>query len=440
MIQETATTSTPITNTKPRKYVLVFGETLGNDGTGKPEHNWVITVYPQNEVRRIKGGCSDAFTIRLDDEDHLTLSNFPKKLRFMDDEKYPFYRENNRSITIVEYLYGYDPKKYLYIFKNGDEYDLKRDNVIVCPQEHYELVKKYNVIEYIPGHVKTIGQQANKMKNPIWKIKEDDKEYMLMYCEKDTLCRLCPTSYQKILDFEQEHNNENKMTFFKHSNGYINSTCGLFIHQVITGCHGNGKGTKTISVDHIDQDPLNNTYDNLRVVSQDVQRSNQKGIKEGTQRARKTDLKNLPEGITSDMLPKYVGPGHDTYGPSKKDRYWFVVEKHPTLIANNKKQLASSKSEKVSPEEKLQQAIDILSYLDKGEMPPSDEPALPKYYSLITARGKPHLVYERRTEDGVRQNVKMVLPEEYVLAEQLERMQEKVVAKYGESSTVNKII
>jgi hypothetical protein len=41
-------------------------------------------------------------------------------------------------------------------------------------------------------------------------------------------------------------------------------------------------------------------------------------------------------------------------------------------------------------------------------------------------------VYERRTEDGVRQNVKMVLPEEYVLAEQLERIQEKVVAKYGE--------
>ena len=86
----------------------------------------------------------------------------------------------------------------------------------------------------------------------------------------------------------------------------------------------------------------------------------------------------------------------------------------------------------MSSEEKLQQAIDILSYLDKGEMPPSDEPVLPKYHSLITARGKPHLVYERRTEDGVRQNVKMVLPEEYVLAEQLERIQAKVVAKYGE--------
>lgn len=43
-------------------------------------------------------------------------------------------------------------------------------------------------------------------------------------------------------------------------------TSGLHIHQIITGCYGNGKGTKTISVDHIDQDPLNNTWENLRIV------------------------------------------------------------------------------------------------------------------------------------------------------------------------------
>ena len=48
---------------------------------------------------------------------------------------------------------------------------------------------------------------AFKMKNPIWKIKEDDKEYLLMYCETDTLCKLCPISYQKILEFEKDENN-----------------------------------------------------------------------------------------------------------------------------------------------------------------------------------------------------------------------------------------
>ena len=53
----------------------------------------------------------------------------------------------------------------------------------------------------------------------------------------------------------------------------------IFIHQIITGCYGNGKGTKNISVDHIDQDPLNNCYDNLRIATREEQQNNQNGIK-----------------------------------------------------------------------------------------------------------------------------------------------------------------
>jgi len=432
-MQESNHTPTPVT--KPRRYVLVYGGIYAprDDNWDEREDIAVLFVYPQNEARRVKGGESNAITIRLDDDDHYTLQTFPKKLRFTDDEKYPFYRENNRSITIIEYLYGYDPKKYLYLFKNNNEYDLKRDNVTVCPLIHTELIENNNVVEYIPGHSKAIGQHANQMKNPLWKIKEVDNEYLMMYCETDTLCKLCPVSYQKILDFEKEQNNGQKITFFKHQTGYICSTIKLFIHQIITGCYGNGRGTRTVSVDHIDQDPLNNTYDNLRVVSQEVQRSNQNGIKDGTKRARKADAHPYPEGITHDMLPKYIHyPKPEEYGTNGKTRTCFIVEKHPTLIAHNKKSLCSSKSEKVSPEEKLQQAIDILSYLDKGEMPPEKEPALPKYYSLIEARGKPHLVYERRREDGTRMNVKMVLPEDFEMSSQVERLAAKVSVKYPE--------
>ena len=93
--------------------------------------------------------------------------------------------------------------------------DLRRENITCYPPIYSQLVEKYNIIDYIPGHVKTIGQHAYKMKNPIWKIKENEKEYFLMYCEKDTLCKLCPVSYQKILDFEIENNNGEKMTFLK---------------------------------------------------------------------------------------------------------------------------------------------------------------------------------------------------------------------------------
>jgi hypothetical protein len=36
----------------------------------------------------------------------------------------------------------------------------------------------------IEGHYDNRGQTANKMKNPLWKVIKNEKEYLLMYCEK----------------------------------------------------------------------------------------------------------------------------------------------------------------------------------------------------------------------------------------------------------------
>ena len=286
---------------------------------------------------------------------------------------------------------------------------------------------------YQLGHITTNGRSAYTMKNPIWRINENGTEYMLMYCEKDTLCKLCPISYQKILDFENEQNNKKKNTFYKHTNGYIGShvdeTNGLFIHQIICDCYGNGKGTHILSVDHIDQDPLNNTYDNLRIATRKEQEQNSNGIKKGTKRNRQITARDLPEGIVQDMMPKYVTYNEETYGPHKKTRNYFRIEKHPGLEAVGKRELNTTKSEKVTIQEKLAQAISIVESLDAGTYQ-EKESALPKYYSLIEARGKPHLVYERRREDGTRMNVKMVLPEDFDMSSQVERLAAKVSAKY----------
>lgn len=48
-----------------------------------------------------------------------------------------------------------------------------------------------------------------------------------------------------------------------------------------------------------------------------------------------------------------------------------------------------------------------------------------KYGSLIVSSEKPHLVFEKRV-DGNRLNIKMLLPEEYDLYEQLELLNEKI--------------
>jgi hypothetical protein len=200
----------------------------------------------------------------------------------------------------------------------------------------------------------------------------------------------------------------------------------LYIHQIITGCYGNGKGTKSVSVDHIDQDPLNNTFTNLRIATRKEQEQNSKGIKEGTKRERKHNAKDLPGGITQDMMKKYVVYYHEWLDKERtKEREFFKVEKHPKLD----KSWCTTKSNKITIQEKLNQANKVVQDLDNNIYPEKEEIQLPKYVSLIIAREKPHLVFEKRTDDK-RLVIKMVLPQEYDLQEQLEKLNEKIKEKY----------
>ena len=398
--------------------------------SSKSDYIRPIYSFIENDIWRVDYDNRPSFII--DTEQLEKMINFAKRFIFFNpNDIYPSYAVNYKRVSLLEFLYGVNPCTECYTFKNENSTDMRSINVCLTNPVFYELTKQYNVVRYLNNEiVVTAGRYAGEIKNHMCEIKtSDDETQYLMMCNQDKLCKLCPISYEKILDYEKNH--DKKIIWSYHTNGYILGNNKLFMHQVIMDCYGNGKGTRTVSVDHIDQERMNNTWNNLRIATRKEQEQNSTGIKQGTKRARKVDTHPYPEGITHDMLPKYIHyPKPEEYGTNGKTRTYFVVEKHPTLIANKKKQLMSSKSEKVSPEEKLQQAIDILAYLDKGEMPPEKEPALPKYYSLIEARGKPHLVYERRREDGTRMNVKMVLPEDFDMSSQVDRLAAKVSAKY----------
>jgi hypothetical protein len=367
----------------------------------------------------------------IDNDDFIEIrDNFTKTFKLDTTHIYPYYKENNKEVNILEYLFHFNFEENIYIFKNNNKYDLRRDNVICYPKIYQEIVNKYNIIDYITGHYATLGQQAYKIKNCLWKIKNNEKDFLLMYCEKDTLCKLCPESYQKILDFEYKNNNNRKLTWYKHSNGYIqthtadNDKKCYYIHQIITGCYGNGKGTKNISVDHIDRDPLNNTWENLRIATQQEQKNNSKGILPGTLKER-SSKKDLPEGISYDMFKKYVYYNREFYDKDKKkEREFFRVE-HPKL----NKPWSTTKSNKITIQEKLAHANKIVDDLENDIYPEKNEAELPKYVSLVITREKPHLVFEKRVDDK-RLNVKMVLPEEYDLHEQLEILNKKIKDKY----------
>ena len=293
------------------------------------------------------------------------------------------------------------------------------------------IEKNYKIIEFNQGHYKLVGKHAYSYKNPFWKIiNENNVEIILMYCEKDTLCKLCQTSYQKILDYERENNI--KITWFLSVNGYITGNNKLFMHQVIMNYSGNGKGTLNTSVDHIAQDPLNNTWDNLRIATRKEQEQNSKGIKDGTKRERKHNAKELPNGITQDMMKKYVVYYQEWLDKEHtKEREFFKIEKHPKLD----KPWITTKSNKVSIEEKLAQANKIIDDLENNIYPEKKEIILPKYVSLIIMRNKPHLVFEKRLENK-RLNIKMVLSENYDLHEQLSILNEKIKEKYTENHIV----
>jgi hypothetical protein len=160
---------------------------------------------------------------------------------------------------------------------------------------------------------------------------------------------------------ELKKNNGKKITFFPHTSNYIYSSSDLFIHQIITGCYGNGKGTKNISVDHIDQNPLNNTWENLRIATRKEQEQNSKGIKDGTKRARKTSAKQLPDGITQEMMKKYV-VFYEDYADKEKQRQrqYFRIETHPKLD----KIWIGCKSNRMSIQEKLIQANKVVDDLE----------------------------------------------------------------------------
>ena len=389
-------------------------------------------VYSTNEELNCGVIEYNGKTFLVDFNDKDRIINFNKNFVFANEtDSYPSYTYNYKRFNYLDFIFSFSKESVHYVFKNKNKLDLRRCNVEIYHWYHKNIAEKYEVIEYFNGHYLTMGQDANIMKNPIWKVKENDKEYLLMYCEKDTLCKLCVESYKKILDFEIDKNSGKKITWFKLHNGYIMGSNNLYIHQIITNCYGNGAGTKNISVDHIDQNPLNNTLENLRIATRKEQEQNSKGIKQGTKRERKSSAKDLPEGITQDMLKKYVVYYQEWLNKEHtREREYFKVEKHPKLD----KIWIGKKSNKISIQEKLEQANKIVDDLENDIYPNKDTPTLPKYVSLIVMRDKPHLVFEKKI-DGKRLNLKMILPEEYDLDEQLQFLNERIKSKY-ESETI----
>lgn len=275
-------------------------------------------------------------------------------------------------------------------------------------------------LQTIQGNIKLMGATANMEKNRV-KIVVDmnGEEYAIMYCEKDCITKVSIEHIESILDHDA--------CWYLLKNNYVGTHHEgtiVYLHQYLMNLWGQGKGT--VSIDHINRDKLDNRLQNLRHASSSVQNTNM------GKKNRQYNAQELPAGITHDMLPKYVYYSTEILHKGSEKEYtrdFFRIEKHPNL---HKKCISSSKSNKISIQEKLEQIKKILFNLNQG-MNPQPAKELPPYYRLHTAKDKHFLIYERRI-NGQRQNLKMVLPSNYNISSELEKLKEKIRLKYNIST------
>ena len=110
-------------------------------------------------------------TYHVDLKDKDRIINFNKSFMFVTEtDMYPSYALNYKRFNYLDFIFSYSQELVHYVFKNGNPLDLRRCNVEIYHFYHKHMIENYNVIEYIRGHYFGIGQDANIMKNPIWKI------------------------------------------------------------------------------------------------------------------------------------------------------------------------------------------------------------------------------------------------------------------------------
>jgi hypothetical protein len=219
-----------------------------------------------------------------------------------------------------------------------------------------ELIKnEHIIIEEFKGKIinkkcRYKGQEKNKY----WLVLnlEKNEQYYLMECT-NKLTKIDIDSIQKIIDHSH--------CWHICKNGYIAASTDknpIYLHAFLMNHLGNGKGQD--SVDHINQNKLDNRLSNLRIATQSEQNQNT------GKRNRKYNARPLPEGIKQSDLPKYVTYNLDYEKDLDEDgnrivrRDFFRVETHPKQT----KSWTSSKGKKVPLLEKLEQAKKYVDYLN----------------------------------------------------------------------------
>ena len=143
-------------------------------------------------------------------------------------------------------------------------------------------------------------------------------------------------------------------------------------------------------------------------------------------RKRKKDAKELPDGLTQDMLPKYVVYYNECYNKEKElYRNFFKIEKHPKYEGT----VCSSKSNKLSIHAKLKEIKEFLINIEENKDIIKEEKKLPIGIRLKVFDNSEQLILDYR-DNNIRYGLKMKCDNSKTFDENYQMFKNKVNKKY----------
>lgn len=227
----------------------------------------------------------------------------------------------------------------------------------------------FNIGQRHEGIVQRMGKSAGIESNWYYDATDSkNKECIIMFCRPEGYTIIDKETLPRIREIEQR-----LVTWFIMQNGYVaghimteTGLTNVYLHQFLMDHRGYGVGN--VSIDHLNQNKLDNRMTNLRIASQSEQNENRGKV------SRKHNAKELPDGLQQSDLPKFVIYYKEKHGNGTRE--FFTVEKHPIQKLKEKgvedhrtaqlanKRWATAKAGSVTIRDKLQQAREYVTFLD----------------------------------------------------------------------------